>query len=274
MVGQDAEGDVDVLLLGEAFALGRNGAGVGLAGEFGDFREEGREDVGVVVGRLGCEVGAVLGRGEDAGDALKTHAGVHVFGGERGEGAVGVGVELYENVVPDLDAAGAGGVDALAALGLVVGREQVEMDLGARAARAGVAHLPEVVLAVAVDDVECWVEALGAEEFGPDGGGLVVEFGGVAGLGGVNGGEEALGGDAPDLGQEVPTPGERLLLEVIAEGPVAQHLEKGVVVGVVADVLEVVVFAAGADAFLGVGGAGVGGGAGAGPFGDVGLFIA
>ncbi len=118
------------------------------------------------------------------------------------------------------------------------------------------------------------VEAGGGEEFGPDGGGLVVEFGGVAGLGRVNGGEEAFGGDAPDFGEEFPAPGERLLLEVIAEGPVAQHLEEGVVVGVVTDVLEVVVFAAGADAFLGVGGAGVGGGAGAGPFGDVGLFVA
>jgi hypothetical protein len=46
------------------------------------------------------------------------------------------------------------------------------------------------------------------------------------------------------------------------------------VVGVEADVLEVVVFAAGADAFLGVGGAGVFGWADAGPFGDVGGAIA
>jgi hypothetical protein len=43
-----------------------------------------------------------------------------------------------------------------------------------------------------------------------------------------------------------------------------------VVVGVEADVLEVVVFAAGADALLGVGGAGVLGRADAGPLGDVG----
>jgi len=38
------------------------------------------------------------------------------------------------------------------------------------------------------------------------------------------------------------------------EGPVAEHLEKGVVVGVETDVLEVVVLAAGANALLGVGG--------------------
>ena len=43
------------------------------------------------------------------------------------------------------------------------------------------------------------------------------------------------------------------LLEVIAKAPVAEHFEEGVVIGVEADVFEVVVFAAGADAFLGVG---------------------
>src|SRR3546814_12959307 len=43
---------------------------------------------------------------------------------------------------------------------------------------------------------------------------------------------------------------DRRLLEVVAEGEVAEHLEKGVVPGGVADVLEIVVLAAGADAFL------------------------
>ena len=44
-------------------------------------------------------------------------------------------------------------------------------------------------------------------------------------------------------------------LEVVAEGEVAQHLEEGVMAAGVADVLEVVVLAAGADAFLRAGGA-------------------
>ena len=44
--------------------------------------------------------------------------------------------------------------------------------------------------------------------------------------------------------------GDRFLLEVVAEAPVAEHLEEGVVVGVLADVVEVVVLAAGADALL------------------------
>ena len=81
-------------------------------------------------------------------------------------------------------------------------------------------------------------------------------------------------GELPDFGDEFPGPVDGLLLEVIAEGPVAEHLEEGVVVGVEADVFEVVVFAAGADALLGVGGAGVAAGDGAGPFGNVGGALA
>ncbi len=44
-------------------------------------------------------------------------------------------------------------------------------------------------------------------------------------------------------------------LEIIAEGEIAQHLEEGVVAGGVADVLQIVVLAAGAHAFLRRGGA-------------------
>ncbi len=57
----------------------------------------------------------------------------------------------------------------------------------------------------------------------------------------------------PDVGEQLPRPGDGLGLEVVAEAPVAQHLEERVVVRVLADVFEVVVLAAGADALLGVG---------------------
>ena len=43
---------------------------------------------------------------------------------------------------------------------------------------------------------------------------------------------------------------DRALLEVVAEGEIAEHLEEGVMARGVADVIEVVVLAAGADAFL------------------------
>src|SRR3546814_11090864 len=50
-----------------------------------------------------------------------------------------------------------------------------------------------------------------------------------------------------------PRPGNGVLLEVVAERPVAEHLEKGVVARGVADLVEVVVLAAGTQAALDVG---------------------
>ena len=51
---------------------------------------------------------------------------------------------------------------------------------------------------------------------------------------------------------------DRLFLEIVAEAEIPQHLEEGMVAGGVADIVQVVVLAAGADAFLRRGGAGIG----------------
>ena len=69
----------------------------------------------------------------------------------------------------------------------------------------------------------------------------------------VDGDQQALGRQLPDLGQQLPGPGDGVLLEVVAERPVAQHLEEGVVARGVADLVEVVVLAAGAQAALHIG---------------------
>ena len=58
-------------------------------------------------------------------------------------------------------------------------------------------------------------------------------------------------------GDQLPGKGDGVALEVVAEAEVAQHLEEGVVAAGEADVFEVVVLAAGADAFLRGGRAGV-----------------
>ncbi len=83
----------------------------------------------------------------------------------------------------------------------------------------------------------------------PDVGGLLV----VA----VDGDPQALRRDGQRDGDELPGEADRVLLEVVAEAEVAEHLEEGVMPGRVADVLEVVVLAAGAHAALHGGGAGV-----------------
>ena len=84
---------------------------------------------------------------------------------------------------------------------------------------------------------------------------LLVEIGGFVRAGLIDGRVKALGRKFPAPDDQLPGPFDRFLFEVIAEAPVAQHLEKGVVIGVEPDVVEVVMLASGADAFLGVGGA-------------------
>ena len=117
----------------------------------------------------------------------------------------------------------------------------VVVDLGAGAAGAG-AVLPEVVLLAEL------VDAVGgdADLLVPDAEGLVVGGGGL--VAGEDGGVQAAGVQAHPLrgGQELPGPVDGVLLEVVPEGEVAQHLEVGAVAGGLADVLNV----AGADALL------------------------
>ena len=217
VVGHDAHGD-------GGFAVG-----IGDAGHSGHGVDEGHEDVGVVIGFLALD---------DRDHALEAHAGIHALGGQVVEGAVGLAVVLHEHVVPDLDDLGSAGVDHLGGAAVF---GQVEMDFGAGTAGAGFAHFPEVVLFTEAQDVVGIHIGAGA----PDVGGLVI--------GGINGDPEAVLRHFPDLGQEFPGPGDGFALVVVAEGPVAEHLEESVVVGVAADLLEVVVLAGDADALLGVG---------------------
>ncbi len=127
----------------------------------------------------------------------------------------------------------------------------VDVNLRARTTRSGVAHLPEVVLvAEPLNPVE-W----NADLFVPDRLGLVVAV--------VDGDPEPVPVETPaatgDVTRdEVPAPGDDLLLEVVAEAEVAHHLEEHEVALGAADVVEIVVLAAGAGALLRADGPGVG----------------
>ncbi len=189
---------------------------------------------------------------QDGGQALQPHAGVHAGRGQRRDRAVLRHVELHEHVVPDLDKAVAVFVGAArGAAGDVVA--VVVEDFRARAAGAGVGHHPEVVGLVAAALVVADADhTLGrqADFFRPDVVSLVVFE--------VHSSQQALGRQQVDLGQQFPGPFQRLALEVVAKAPVAQHLEEGVVARRVADVFQVVVLAAGAQAGLHRGRANVG----------------
>lgn len=103
--------------------------------------------------------------------------------------------------------------------------------------------------------MDLWIESGFFEETSPDLVGFMIELRGVAFAGGVDGRVKSVGRKSPPFDHKFPSPGDGVFFEVVAEGPVPQHFKKGVVVGVIADILKVVVFAAGADAFLGIGSA-------------------
>ncbi len=174
---------------------------------------------------------------QQAQDPLQTGARVDRRPRQRRPGAVGRLVVLHEDQVPELHEPVAVGIVQRAAVG-AERRAAVDVQLAARTARAGVAHLPEVVLvAEALDALHRH-----ADDVVPDLLGLVVAL--------VDGDPDAVAVEAPDIGDELPAQRDRQLLEVVAEAEVAHHLEEHEVALGAPDVVEVVVLATGADALL------------------------
>ena len=77
---------------------------VGFPAQGFEFAEDGLKDVGGVVAGLLREVGEAFGVLNNRAGAFEAHSGVNVFGGQVGEGTVGIGVELDEDEVPDFNA--------------------------------------------------------------------------------------------------------------------------------------------------------------------------
>ena len=166
---------------------------------------------------------------------LQAHAGVDVALRQRpGDVEVVLGAHrrellLHEHQVPELEVAVL--VDGRAALGAVLG-PAVEVDLAARAAGARHAHVPVVVELAAAGDPRL----RDADRVAPDGERLVVVL--------VDGGPDAVGVQAVAAvglrrGDQLPGERDGALLEVVAEGEVAVHLEEGAVPRGLADLLDV-----------------------------------
>mmetsp|Transcript_11487 Transcript_11487/g.29021 ORF Transcript_11487/g.29021 Transcript_11487/m.29021 type:complete len:365 (+) Transcript_11487:1812-2906(+) len=206
------------------------------ASHLGDLIKDGGKDVGRVVGAL------VL---QHADHALHAHAGVHVLVRQRLEAAVCLAVELNEDNIPDLQNIGVIHVHQVRS---VAAADAIVVDLCAGAAGALVSHLPKVVLAVKGKHTP------GRQVLEPDLPGLFVCVKPLGRIATKVRGVDSGGIHLKHLGQQLPRPSDGLLLEVVAEAPVAQHLEKGMMVHVLAHVVKVIVLAACADALLGVGG--------------------
>ena len=244
MVSHHTHGDIDLLLVGRALILGAAGRGESVlqAREVLDLLDDGLEDVGIVVGVLALE---------DADEALEAHTRINHVHAELLQRPVAAAVVLHEDEVPDLDDLGIVLVDQFAArrqrLQLV--GAIVDMDLRAGTAGARVAHLPKVVVLVAVDDM-----VLG-HVLPPELGRLFVAGQAFLLVALEDRDVEVLGVEVENTNEILPGRVDGALLEVVAKRPVAQHLKHRVMVGVVADHVQVVVLAAHAKTLLRVGAA-------------------
>src|SRR5690606_14924450 len=144
---------------------------------------------------------------------------------------------LHENEVPDLDEA----------VAVLVGRTRrsagelgavVPEDFRAGAAWAIGTHGPEIVLGRDADDPLFRQAA----DLAPQVESIVIRV--------INGYGKPIGGEPELLGHKPPGQFDRSLLEIVPEAEVAEHFEQGEMPRRIADIVEIVVLAAGADAFL------------------------
>ena len=198
------------------------------AGQIGAHANERAKQVDVVI---------VVHALQDGGDALETHAGVDRGARQVDPFAARQRLELHEHQIPDLDEAVAVRVGrAGRAAGNMI--PVVVKNLRARAAGTRVAHRPEIVAGRDADDAlvgQARYPLPQVERF------VVVV---------VDGDGQLLSRQAEFAREQIPRILNRVVLEIVAEREVAQHLEERVVARGIADIVEVVVLAAGAHAFL------------------------
>src|SRR5207249_11991095 len=105
-------------------------------------------------------------------------------------------------------------------------RAVVDVDLRARPAWPGLAHLPEIVLLAEPQDL-LWVDV---SLLAPPLLGFVVS--------GVDRSPKLVLREMPDPGEQLPGPEDRFFLVIVTERPVAEHFEEGVMVGVPSHLFE------------------------------------
>ena len=159
--------------------------------------------------------------------------------------------KLHEDEIPEFEKTVAFATDGAFRFSATDAGPLVDDNFGAGAARAHIAHLPEIVFRRKKPD-----PFRGKIAF-PEFPGFLIGSDPKPGIPLMDGGIELFRREAEDRGQEFPAHGDRAFLEVIAKGEVSQHFEKSMVAGGVAHVLQVVVFSSGPHAFLGGCGPGI-----------------
>ena len=198
------------------------------AGQVGDVGDDRAEQIDLVI---------VVGTLQHRSGALEPHARVDRRFRQIDALAARQLLELHEHQVPDLNEAVALGLGRARWTARDVGAMVVK-DFRAGAAGPELAHLPEIIRAGDADDF-----ALGqARDLLPQIERLVVVD--------ENGDYQAIERQAELLGNEIPRKLDGAVLEVITEREIAEHLEEGVMARGIAHIVEIVVLATGAHAFL------------------------
>ena len=197
MIGDDTHGDVGLLVLAILTMT-----------DLADFLQHRLENIGVVVRGLTLD---------GTHEALEAHTGVDHFLCQGFQRTVRLTVELHEDDVPDLDDLRVVLVDQLPSrhFGALLGGTTVHVDLTTRTAGTGLTHLPEVIMLVAVQDM------IGRQMFEPDRSRLVVATQTLLGRTLKDRRVEVSRVDLQDINDILPCKINRLLLEVVAERPVA-----------------------------------------------------
>ena len=173
-------------------------------------------------------------------DPLQPHACIDRWLGQILACAVGLLVELHEDEVPDFD-------EPVTILVRATGRAtrnafaMIVEYFRARAARASIAHRPEIIGCADPDDLA----VIKSGNLFPDRGGFVIFS--------IDCDEQLLRIERELLGAQLPSERDRVFLEIIAKGKITQHLEECVVTRSISDIVEIIVLAARAHAFLGRG---------------------
>ena len=211
-----------------------------LARECCDASNRRLEHIGIVVRLLALK---------NHTQALEAHTGIYILCRQGLQRAISLAVELHKYKVPNLDNLRVAHIYHLTARNLcyLLLVAKVVVNLATRTARTSLAHLPEVILLVTTDDVVLGQELLPVVES------LLIEGNAILLATLKYGSIHTALVELVYLGEQLPRPLDSLLLEVVAIRPVAEHLEHGVVVGVVAYLLQVVVLTRHTQTLLSIG---------------------
>ena len=226
MIGDHTHRDIDLLILT-----------VLTTADSTDLAQHRLEDIRIVVR------GLTLDRTHET---LKAHTGVDHFLRKRFERTVGFAVILHKDDIPDLNHLRVVFVDQFTTghFGAFLGRTAVHVDLTTRTARTRIAHFPEVVVLVTVQDMIC------RQMLCPDRSRLIVTRQTFLGRTLKDGCVQVSGVDLQYIHDILPCKINRLFLEIVAKRPVTQHLKHRVVVGIMTYFLQVVMLTRNAQTLL------------------------